>query len=71
MKEKYQTAMDELEYLMDFNQSIILAMGKIMQHLPDFVFISMANITLARSFGIKQDTLNALRTATLHMALPK
>ena len=46
-----------------------------MEHLSDFVFISMGNITLARrdeylshlSTGIKPDTLNALRTAPLHI----
>ena len=70
------TAMDELQHLMDFNQSISLAMPKTMQHLSNFVFISMANITLARRdsylnhlrSGIKQDTLNTLRTAPLWVA---
>ena len=46
------------------------------KHLSNFVFISMANLTLARRdvylahlrFGIKPNTLAALRTAPLHMA---
>ena len=61
---------------MDFNQHICVAMAKTMQHLSDFVFILMANYTLERRdahrdhlrTGIKQDTLNALRTASLNMA---
>ena len=73
---KCQTATEELQYLMDFNESISLAMAKTMQQLSHFLFISMANITLARRdsylyhlrYGIKQDTLDALRTAPLHMA---
>ena len=51
-------------------------MTKTMQHLANFVFISMVNFTLARRdayidqlrSGIKQDTLNALRTASLNMS---
>ena len=47
-----------------------------MQHLSNFVFISMAYITLARRdsyldhlrSGIKLDTLNSLRNTPLHMA---
>ena len=61
---------------MDFTQSISLAMAKTMQHLSDFVFNSMANITLTRRdfylnhlrSAIKQDTLKTLRTAPLHLA---
>ena len=52
-----------------------LAMKKTMEHLSEFVFISMANLTLAsrdaylthvRS-SIKPDTLSAPRKAPLHM----
>ena len=47
-----------------------------MHHLSDFVFVSMANIALARRYaylahlrsGIKPDTLVALRSVTLQMA---
>ena len=39
-------ATDELQYLMDFNASISQAMAKTMEHLSDFVFVSMANLTL-------------------------
>ena len=38
---KCQNTTDELQYLTDFNQSISLAMAKTMQHLCEFVFISM------------------------------
>ena len=71
---KCQTAMDELQYLIEFNQSISLAMAKTVQHLSDFVFISMANITLARRdsylhlrSGIKNDTLPDLRTGPAYL----
>ena len=61
---------------MDFNASICQAMAKTMEHLSDFVFISMANLTLLRRdsylshvrSGIKPDTLTALRTASLQHA---
>ena len=70
-------ATDELQYLMDFNISITQAMGKTMEHLSDFVFLSMANLTLARQdsylyhlkTGIKPDTLAALRSLPLQMAM--
>ena len=47
-----------------------------MEHLSDFVFITMGNLTLVRRdaylsqlrTGIKQDTLTALRTALLHLS---
>ena len=45
---KSSSAADELQYLMDFNASITQAAAKTMEHLTDFVFISMGNITLAR-----------------------
>ena len=46
-----------------------------MEHLSEFVFISMGNLTLARrdaylthvKSGIKPDTVAALRTAPLHI----
>ena len=46
-----------------------------MEHLTDFVFVNMANVTLLRrdsylaylKTGIKADTLAALRTAPLHL----
>ena len=50
-------------------------MAKTMEHLSEFVFINVANMTLARrdaylahvKAGIKQDTLAALRQAPLHL----
>ena len=67
--------MDELKYLMDFNSSITQAAAKTMEHLSEFVFISMGNLTLARrdaylthvKSGIKPDTVAALRAAALHI----
>ena len=61
---KVATASDELQYLMYFNASISQALAKTMEHLSDFVFVSMANLTLIRRdsylshvrSGIKPDT---------------
>ena len=70
---KSANTLDELKYLMDFNSSITQAAAKTMEHLSEFVFISMGNLTLARhdaylthvKSGIKPDTVAALRTAPL------
>ena len=43
---KVSTAMDELQYLLNFNSSICQAAAKTMEHLTEFVFISMGNLTL-------------------------
>ena len=61
---------------MDFNASITHAMAKTMEHLSDFVFVLVANTTLARrdfylshlKSGMKLDTLASMRTAPLQMA---
>ena len=45
---KVSTAVEELQYLTDFNSSISQAMAKTMEHLSDFVFVTVANSTLAR-----------------------
>ena len=45
--ERTQQAVEELEYLVTFNQSISQAMQHTMQDLSEGVFISMANLTLA------------------------
>ena len=66
-------AIDELDYLVTFNRSI--SQARTMQDLSEGVFISMANFTLARRdsyleylhAGVKQDTLNALRTSPVHL----
>ena len=60
---------------MNFNSSITQAAAKSMEHLSEFVFISMENLTLVRRdaymshlrTGIKHDTLTALRTAPLRI----
>ena len=70
------TAMDELQYLMNFNSSICQAAAKTMEHLTEFVFISMGNLTLARrdiylthlKAGVRQDTLAALYIAPMHIS---
>ena len=72
---KTTVVLDELRYLMDFNSSITQAAAKTMEHLSEFVFISMGNLTLARrdaylthvKSGVKPDTVAALRTAPLHI----
>ena len=38
---KVVTATDELQYPIDFNASITQAAAKTMEHLTDFVFVSM------------------------------
>ena len=40
---KMSTALDELQYLADFNASISQAMAKTNEHLSDFVFVTVAN----------------------------
>ena len=73
--ERTKQAIDELDYLVTFNRSISQAMARTMQDLSEGVFISMANFTLARRdsyleylhAGVKQDTLNALRTSPVHL----
>ena len=72
---KASAAVDELQYLLDFNSSVCQAMAKSMEHLTDFVFINLANTTLLRrdsylqylKAGVKADTLNSLRTAPLQL----
>ena len=41
-------ATDELHYLVNFNFSVSQSMAKTMSHLSEFIFINMANVTLAR-----------------------
>ena len=73
--EKMKQGVSELEYLTTFNRSISQAMARTMQDLSERVFINMANFTLARRdsyldylhAGVKQDTVNALRTSPVHL----
>ena len=73
---KAAAAAEELTYLMDFNSSITQAAAKSMEHLSEFVFVTMGNLTLVRRdaylshlrTGIKPDTLTALRSAPLHIS---
>ena len=72
---KVSSAVDELQFLLDFNSSVCQAMAKSMEHLTKFVFVNMANVTLLKrdsylaylKAGVKADTLNALQTAPLHL----
>ena len=71
---KAQAALDELHYLTSFNQNVSFAMGKSLQHLSDFIFVQMANLTLAHRDayldklkpGVKPDTFSALRNCPLN-----
>ena len=45
---KASAAAEELTYLMDFNSSITQAAAKSMEHLSEFVFVTMGNLTLVR-----------------------
>ena len=73
--QKMRPAVSELEYLTTFNRSISQAMARTMQDLSEAVFINMANFTLAcrdsyldyLHAGVKQDTVNALRTSPVHL----
>ena len=73
---KASAAVEELTYLMDFNSSITKAAAKSMEHLSEFVFDTMGNLTLVHRdaysshlrTGIKPDTLVALRSALLHIS---
>ena len=68
---KTKTAVNEVSYLLNFNQCISFAMTRAMQDLSDFV--SMANLTLVRRDScldnvraeIKNDTLADLRNDPL------
>ena len=72
---KVTSSVDELQFLLDFSSSVCQAMAKSMEHLTEFVFVTMANTTLLRrdsylaylKAGVKADTLNALRIAPLHL----
>ena len=73
--ERTKQAIDKLDYLVTFDRSISQPMARTMQDLSEGVFISMANFTLARRdsylkylyASVKQDTLNALKTSSVHL----
>ena len=72
---KVSSAVDELQYLLDFKSSVCQAMAKSMEHLTNFVFVNMAYTTLFRRDSylsylkarVKADTFNILRTAPLQL----
>ena len=71
---KAQAALDKLHYFTSFNQNVSFAMGKSLQHLSDFTFVQMANLTLLHRDlylenlkpGVKHDTFSALRNCPLN-----
>ena len=73
---KSSEALDELQHLVEFNSSITQSAAKAMEHLTDFVFVTMGNLTLIRrdaylshlKNGIKHDTLAALRSSPLQFS---
>ena len=73
--ERTSTVTDELQYLLNFNTSITQCMAITIKLLSELVFITVANMTLARrdaylvhvKAGIKHDTLSTLRQATIHL----
>ena len=73
---KSSEALDELQHLIEFNSSITKSAAKAMEHLTDFVFVTMENLTLVRrdsylshvKNGIKHDTLAALRPGPLQFS---
>ena len=73
---KVSTAMEEMQHLMNFNCSICQAAAKTMEHLTEFVCISMGNLTLARRDAylthvrteVKPDTMAGLRAAPIHIS---
>ena len=68
-------ATEELHCLMNFSISITQCVAKAMEHLSDFISVSMANLTLCRNgsylahvkSGLKQDTLAALHQAPMDL----
>ena len=68
---KVGAATQELQYFINLSTSITQFVAKAMEHLSDFAFVSMVNVTLYRrdSYlahvqpGLKQDTMAALRQA--------
>ena len=54
VSKKLSEAAEELQFLMEFNSSITQAVAKAMEHLTDFVFITIANLALAPSRLISQ-----------------
>ena len=72
---KAQAALDELHYLTSFNRNASFAMGKSLQHLSDFTFVKIANLTLLHRDaylenlkpGVKHDTLSAIPVHSMVM----
>ena len=72
---KVGAATEELQYLMNFSTSITQCVAKAIEHLSDFAFVSMTNVTLCRrdshlvhvKSGLKQDALAALFQAPLDL----
>ena len=67
---KLTEAAEELQFLMDFNSNITQAAAKAMEHLTDFVFLTMGNITLTRRDSYLSHLKNGLLEA-LHQLIDK
>ena len=73
---KHNPAMDELAYLVNFNQTVTRALSRTLQDLSENCFCQLTNLILLRrdsyldtvKFGIKPDTLSSLRCAPLHLS---
>ena len=68
---KASAAAEELTYLMEFNSSITQAAAKSMEHLSEFVFVTMGNLTLVRRdayLSHLRTGITALRSAPLHIS---
>ena len=65
--ERVSQAASELQFLLNFNSSITQATAKTLEHLTDFVFVTVAYLSHLK-MGIKPDTLSALCTGPLHIA---
>ena len=64
---KAQAALDELHYLTSFNQNVSFAMGKSLQHLSDFTFVQMANLTLPHRDAYLENIKPVLKPDTLSL----
>ena len=66
---------EEIQYLVSFNQAISGNLARAVSDMTGGILVDLANITLVRRdsylanvrFGVKEDTLLALRTSPVHL----
>ena len=63
---KNLTYLLNLQFLMDFNSSITQAAAKSMEHLSEFVFMTMGNLTLACRDAYMNHLRTVIKPDTLH-----